>query len=1077
MIKKFSALLLAMFLFAGVAMAGAPEAFEMFEDFENADSFAAAGWLTTGDDAYTTPSRTYGLDAGVFAKSGEYVLYSMDQMGSERNEMIYTPMMKLAAGKEATISFYLYTPGGAPATTFYSYVEVKAGTAQTTEAQNVLLGATSSAYAEWTELKYLFTPEADGDYCFSIALKQSSQLSRDHGFLALDDVLITGYTPGEGPDLEVESYEVFENFDNETNFAAAGWLTTGDDEYATPSRTKGVDAGVIAKSGEYVLYSMDQLGSERNEMIYTPMMTMVGGKEASISFYLYTPGGTPATTFYSYVEVKAGTAQTAEAQTVALGATSAAYADWTELKYLFIPEADGEYCFSIALKQSSTLSRDHGLIAIDDVTITAYKPVVTVVDPIITITPEVDTLDEALLGREYEVIVNVKATDLVDDIVITNITAGDYRNDVVPTVNIIAKDTAMSETGYDLVLKVSPSVLGRASVILEFTTTNVAEPTYYMLQWSATSGMELLDPNSDNYPTAFEAPYFNTFDNYDDDYDGSTVVPKGWATVGSYPFFTAALNGLNAVTGTYYLIADESALDERDDRLYTPFFRLSADIEYTVSYYLYMPGNSGGGVLRATNMQVTVGTEQDFDFHPVTLQTVVGESIGEWEKQEFTFKPQISGAYCFAFTLHTDVNYSGLVAIEDFNITAPGLVNRPTANFAFGGLFEIMDSKMLVFENQKVKLTNLSTDGETYVWEVLYPDGTTYLSDLENPEFEFNMSGEYTVTLTTTNVRDSRTTTRSVMVEYINYKSESLTMMTWNPSQDALMERGSIPAFTGEGNEEYDYDYVTGYNRYYHKLAERYAVPEGTELNISVITTWMAHYKNCAYSWGYDGEKPFEVVFYGETDGKLDETKEFARITTRLQDVFGTSGIGSGAGEGRTINLVELYGRPVHVEGTFYVALEFAHDMTITAYDPNIGRSYFATNAVKHSTEEATLYVKPVAVPANSKVQADGNWYPVDMLDKKMKGMGSYFVLWMNNLSGETAINAFGEVVFAVRLDGGNLIVSGTQEGETVRVFDANGMLVATATGRENSTIVPVQNLNAGVYFVNTVAGTSKFVK
>ena len=696
---------------------------------------------------------------------------------------------------------------------------------------------------------------------------------------------------------------------------------------------------------------------------------------------------------------------------------------------------------------------------------------------VITLSPEVDAVDEALLGRKYEVVVNVKGANLVDNIKVTNVTAGDYRNDVVAAVDVITKEDAMSENGYDLVLTLSPSVLGRATAIYEFSTANEVEASYYMLQWSATSGMELLEPNSDNYATAFEAPYFNTFDNYDSDYDGTTVVPKGWATVGSYPFFTASINGLDAITGNYYLVADESTLDKRDDRLYTPFFRLSSDYEYVISYYLYMPGNSGGGVLRATNMQVTVGTEQDFDFHPVTLQTISGESVGNWVKQEVKFKPQVSGAYCFAFTLNTNVNYSGLVAIEDFNITAPGLVNRPTASFAFGGLFEIMESKMLVFENQKASLVNLSKDADSYEWAVEYPSGTTYYSELETPEFEFNESGEYTVTLTATNVRTSRTTSRTVTVEYVDYVSESLSLMTWNPIQDGLLERGSIPSFAANGNEEYDYDFVTGYNRYYRKFAERFELPEGTKLNISSLSTWMAHYKNTPFTSGYDSEFPFEVVFYGETDGKLDENKVFARITSTLKEIFGNSGIGSGAGEGRSINFVDVYGDPIAVEGTFYIAFEFSEDMVITAYDPNIGRSYFATNVVKHATGVSTLYVKPHAVPYNSAVTADGNWYPVDQLDNTKKGLGAYFILWANNKSGEVAINALGETIFAARVDGGNLIVSGTQADEIVRVFDANGKLVASAVGRENSTVISIENLKGGIYIVNTLAGTSKFVK
>ncbi|MBR5002434.1 MAG: hypothetical protein IKY13_02845, partial [Bacteroidaceae bacterium] len=146
---------------------------------------------------------------------------------------------------------------------------------------------------------------------------------------------------------------------------------------------------------------------------------------------------------------------------------------------------------------------------------------------VITLSPEVDAVDEALLGRKYEVVVNVKGANLVDNIKVTNVTAGDYRNDVVAAVDVITKEDAMSENGYDLVLTLSPSVLGRATAIFELSTANEVEAAYYMLQWSATSGMELLEPNSDNYATAFEAPYFNTFDNYDSDYDGTTVVPKG----------------------------------------------------------------------------------------------------------------------------------------------------------------------------------------------------------------------------------------------------------------------------------------------------------------------------------------------------------------------------------------------------------------------------------------------------------------------------------------------------------------------------------------------------------------------
>ena len=208
-------------------------------------------------------------------------------------------------------------------------------------------------------------------------------MSRDHGFIGIDDVTITGYAPAEGgepvtpPSGEPTAFEFFENFDDDTHFANGGivpdgWLSTG--TMAAQREKAGLyETGYDAHSGSYMLNSLDQMGALRDEVLYTPMMKLAGGKEATISFYIYAPGGSPAA-FYSYVDVKAGTAQSLDAQTIALGATSSSHPSWTELKYVFTPEADGEYCFSIAMKQSTDLSRDHGFIGIDDVTITGYTP-------------------------------------------------------------------------------------------------------------------------------------------------------------------------------------------------------------------------------------------------------------------------------------------------------------------------------------------------------------------------------------------------------------------------------------------------------------------------------------------------------------------------------------------------------------------------------------------------------------------------------------------------------------------------------------------------------------------------------
>lgn len=770
-----------------------------------------------------------------------------------------------------------------------------------------------------------------------------------------------------GTVMASERFEIYEDFDDASHFSENetvpnGWKSEGTYAFA---RGTGSYFGVSAKSGEYVFGTAASYEYGRTEVVYTPMMKLAGGKPCSIMLSVYAPGGSPATVRNNGFTVKAGTDQSADAQTIEVGTVAnAAYASWTDFAFSFTPENDGEYCFSLALNCTIASS---GVVAIDDVLI------------------------EGTLPTEEEPVV---------------------------------------------------------------------------------------EPNPENYSSALELPYFNTFDNYDNDYDGTSVVPANWKSVGSSPFFTAAITGLDAVTGSYYIVADESADDNRDDRLYTPFFRLKAGTEYTVSYYLYMPGNSGGGVLRSTDLSVTVGSEQDIDFHPVAVQKIEGQSISGFTKQEFKFTPEFTGAYCFAFSLNTTVNYSGQIAIDDFNITAPGLVAKPTANFGIGGIFELWYSNLLTYPGQQVELVNQSLNATEYAWTVTCPDASTMTSEEENPTFEFNQNGTYSIALTVSNSSGSRSTSKSVAVQHISGVYDG-SLTTWNPNHDALMERGLLPSFAAYGNEYYDYDFVSGFNRFYKKVAERFEMQDDVVAEIASLNIWLGHYKNRAYTSGYDSDKPFSIVFYGETDSKLDENKVFGRVDSRLVDIFGNSGIGGSAGEPRDVNFTELLGAPVRTQGTFYLSFEFDKDMTIIPDDPNVGRSYFGMNTVEHATGVATLYAKPDSVPSNSNIVADGNWYRIDEIDPTKKALGNYFILWGKTslASSSVAISNLGDIVFAIRRDGDNLIVSGTTEGEQVAIYNMNGQLVTAAVATDNSTAIPVQYLNKGVYVVKTTSGTAKFVK
>ena len=363
--------------------------FTITEDFEDASHFTESatvpnGWLSTGSFAF---GRDVAVNYGLMANSGSHAMVSKrQQYDTNADEVIYTPVKKLVAGKEYKLSFYYYAPGGSPAATFYQIVSVKAGTAQTADAQTIDLGGIATVVPAWTKYEFAFTPEVEGEYCFSIAVTRSTTLNRDHGQVAFDDFEITGEAPEAGseePEQPVEPEEpeagepvdftIFEDFEDDSHFTAnaevpEGWVSEG--SYWSFRRSSTYDYGYMPKSGSYSFNTANATSlAARDEVFYTPMMNLVAGEECKMSFYVYSPGGSPSA-FYHILTVKAGTAQSADAQTIEVGTVNQVCSDWTEYTFAFTPETAGEYCFSVALSQSASFARDHGVTLVDDVTIT-----------------------------------------------------------------------------------------------------------------------------------------------------------------------------------------------------------------------------------------------------------------------------------------------------------------------------------------------------------------------------------------------------------------------------------------------------------------------------------------------------------------------------------------------------------------------------------------------------------------------------------------------------------------------------------------------------------------------------------
>lgn len=164
---------------------------------------------------------------------------------------------------------------------------------------------------------------------------------------------------------------------------------------------------------------------------------------------------------------------------------------------------------------------------------------------------------------------------------------------------------------------------------------------------------------------------------------------------------------MSPVQGEYYIITSESR-SERDDRAYTPFFNLVAGREYNISFYTHFDGYIVNGQPRTATMNFTVGTEQEADFHPVTLTSISRalDIAPAWVRETVQFTPTGSGPYCFAFMLEGPA-VSGWVAVDLFEINSAYDLPRPKPEFSLGGNYNYTDNNLLAFGDHPVPAFNL----------------------------------------------------------------------------------------------------------------------------------------------------------------------------------------------------------------------------------------------------------------------------------------------------------------------------------------------------------------------------------
>lgn len=158
------------------------------ESFDNENknydgtTYVPAYWVSTGDSPFVTAAVS-----DLEAHGGKYYLFS-DQSENERNERLYTPLLKLEAGKSYCLSYSIHLdPLTASANGGFIDVAFTAGTEQDAEFHTVELDRiTETHHNGWDERSVYFVPDESGEYCFAWHLTGPA-LS---GYAAIDDFSI-----------------------------------------------------------------------------------------------------------------------------------------------------------------------------------------------------------------------------------------------------------------------------------------------------------------------------------------------------------------------------------------------------------------------------------------------------------------------------------------------------------------------------------------------------------------------------------------------------------------------------------------------------------------------------------------------------------------------------------------------------------------------------------------------------------------------------------------------------------------------------------------------------------------------
>ncbi|OUN71165.1 carbohydrate binding domain-containing protein [Barnesiella sp. An55] len=923
--------------------------------------------------------------------------------------------------------------------------------------------------------------------------------------------------------LQAQEMELLyeESFDDATHYTDSvisglpnGWAAVGATSF---SAQPAIDYGKVADTGDKVIVSGYPQTSNRQDVAFSPMFEMKANTDYRIRVKYMMPGLSSRT---SEMKITVGMGQDYENHlSYVYGDRDKAIDQWTLAEVIYTPSQDGQYC--VGLWNSSTLSSS-GDVYYDTFSI---EEIASEPEPAWEATlPYKETFDDSTHYAVDAVLPNgwVSNTDNAfqtvnanewgyvpnsgENLLVANPSYSSGRQDVTFTpmlemeagitynvsfylnlMELSRKPSFKFTVGNGQTVEAQTTVLksyedtstsGWEKVEVAFTPTETGEYCFAFWACSALSmdGFMLIDDFEIASDEIVEPgwtpsiPYIETFDG--DHYDGVSYLPIGWLATGDEPFITASLRSKPALSGSYYLVAPSSALGERHDIAYTPMMEMEAGVEYTASFYLYLPGGDNPATFR-----FTVGREQAYDMQD-ELYSVTDRFMTDWELVTVTYTPETTGEYCFAFWANSELASDGYYCIEDFSLRKSSDVLPPTGTIYMSTtLNSLIDGRPLLFPGMPYKMINQVDGADSYEWSVT---GTAQVADptAREPYVSFTQSGSYTIKLVATNKGGSSEFTCSLSCTVIDEGGfPTGAVSTVNDALDKVYQQADLPAYREDGSvqtqDTYEvlFHYVAGVNRYYRAIAERFEMPIDQKVEVSSVTfNLMAYGIYINTGQEDDSDKNVKLVFYPEKDGKPDLEHPFYEETANIVDKFGDMGIYLSKRIGWTL------ATPAELTGTFYVALEFDELMMDLDKEWTVG-SFFGGDTRVHANGQTTLYVKPDVAIEGSDFVPDGEYCRADLFSPELKGYSFAVMPWieMKEISAVSATES--SVRFYASVDGSTLKVDGLNAGDVVNIYSMSGTLMASVKADDTTMYLPIADWAKGVYIIATNSRSVKFVK